>query len=364
MISQQALAGYLLEEVLASLMQSAGYRLLTHRSQDPVDLRRGRAGDLQVRGRGAAHQVDVLGEFTVVPAFSHPLRLFVEAKARGGPARLPVIRNAVGTINDINEAWMVDYSENRARRQYRYALFSTSGFSEPAQKYAIAHQVSIIDLSGPEWASLRMAVDDSAGELLRDVPPWLEQYPVRVLRQVLRDVLGTAPEGAPIEPDTEVTAADLRLRPAAHSVKERLDHAVNGALLAFPAGPQVLLVRPDDLNAFLHVASQEPEHQVSLSVARDQSQGAATTWVVRPTSRDDGQYTLRLTLPSAVERRALAETDRRLQSLAAKGELGGRLDIFWDPPGSQPSRLRGPRLFRLVFSRRELRRRRMENGDF
>ncbi|MGQ5263307.1 restriction endonuclease [Micromonospora sp. ZYX-F-536] len=363
MISQEMLAGYLLEEVLASLMQSAGYRLLTHCSQDPADLRRGRSGDLQVRGRGADHQVDVLGEFTVIPAFSHPLRLFVEAKARGGRVRLPVIRNAVGTINDINDAWMVNYSENRARRQYRYALFSTSGFSEPAQKYAIAHQISIIDLSGPEWARLRGAVNDSARELLRNVPPWLEQYPVRVLRQVLRGVLGTAPEGESLGPDTEAMAADLGLRPAAHSVKQRLDHAVDGALLAFPAGPQVLLVRPDNLDAFLQMASEEPEHQVSLSVARDQSHDTATTWVVRPMSRDGGQYTLRLTLPSAVERRALAETDRRLQSLAAKGELGGRLDIFWDPHGSGPSRLRGPRLFRLIFSRRELRRRRVEDGS-
>jgi hypothetical protein len=76
-ISQDVLAGYLLEELLASLIQSAGYRLLVDASQDEVELKNSRSGDLQVKGRGGFHQVDVLGEFTFVPAFSQPLRLFV-----------------------------------------------------------------------------------------------------------------------------------------------------------------------------------------------------------------------------------------------------------------------------------------------
>lgn len=359
-ISQHSLAGYVLEELLAKLMSSAGYRLLTHESQDPAELTHSRAGDLQVRGRGGVHQVDVLGEFTVVPAFSHPLRLFLEAKARGTRVGLPVIRNALGTISDINEAWMTNYSTGRTRRQYRYALFSTSGFTEPAAEYAIAHQISIIDLSGPEWAGLRAAVNDSANELHRDARNWPDTYPVRVLRQVLRDALGTAPERVPRAQDTDAIAADLRLPRAAERVRERLDQAVDGALLAFPVGSQVLLARPDDLNAFLRRARRDPEHRVTLSVARDQNDGDATTWVVRPVSGD--QYTMRLTLPREIERRALAESDRRSQSLTAKGELGGRLDIFWDPHTAEPTHgLRGPRLFHLKFAGVDLQQRRPDS---
>jgi hypothetical protein len=87
-IPHSVLAGYLLEELLASLIQSAGYRLLTHESQDRHELTTSRSGDLQVRGRGGVHQVDVLGEFTIVPAFSQPVRLFVEHSTDREPARI------------------------------------------------------------------------------------------------------------------------------------------------------------------------------------------------------------------------------------------------------------------------------------
>ena len=63
MVSPSALTGYVLEELLARLIQSAGYELITNASQDPDDLDTNRAGDLVVRGRGAVHQVDALGDF-------------------------------------------------------------------------------------------------------------------------------------------------------------------------------------------------------------------------------------------------------------------------------------------------------------
>jgi len=71
---------------------------------------------------------------------------------------------------------------------------------------------------------------------------------------------------------------------------------------------------------------------------------------------------LRLTLPSSVEDVAMAETDRLAQSLAAKGELGGQLDIYWDPHGRERFQLRGPRLFRLRFAGSDLRERRPDAG--
>ena len=69
MISEAALKGYLLEEALAWVLSGSGYRLLVHKSQDPGELEDGRNG-LCVKGRGAEHQVDVLGEFVATPARS------------------------------------------------------------------------------------------------------------------------------------------------------------------------------------------------------------------------------------------------------------------------------------------------------
>jgi hypothetical protein len=353
-ITAETLTGYILEELLASLIQSAGYRLLVHVSQDPIELAMGQSGDLLVKGRGGLHQVDVLGEFTIVPAFSQPLRLWVEAKARNARTDLRSIRNAVGTINDINEAWMIDYSHHRLRRHYRYALFSTSGFTVAAQNYATAHQIALVDLSGPEWAVLRDSARETADLLLGDVPRHIRRFPVRALRRNLRLVLGTGPDVRLPANDSHGLGAALDLYGAAADLRRTLDRDVNGALLAFPTGSQVLLARPDNLRDFLAFASGQPEHHVTLAPEAERENESSRTWVVRPASATMA-YTLRLTLPTIVEELALAESDRRAQSLTAKGALGGRLDIFWDPHGEQASLLLGPRHFRLLFAGADLR---------
>jgi hypothetical protein len=353
--SRNALAGYLLEELIAKLVQNAGYRLLTNQWQDPNDLSTNRSGDLLVKGRGANHQVDVLGEFTVVPPFSQPLRLFVEAKATKPAIGLPIIRNAVGTITDVNEAWMINYSTNRVRRHYRYALFSTGGFTLPAQEYALAHQISLIDLSGPEWSDLRDIAREGAEEVLALNRGRVKAIPLRNVREALRDALHTgtdfSPQNGPLDEDLLLVAEILN---------QRLEEAIGGALLAFPVGQQVLLARPDNLNLFLERATRDPEHQVRMTVEREQSKTRARTWVVRPISNYQNSYTLRLTLPAAIEAQALAESDRRSQVMSAKSELGGQLDIFWDPRPFDNSAFPGPRLFRLLFAGRELRERRLD----
>jgi hypothetical protein len=128
-ISEPSWRGYILEEVLAWLLRGSGYELLVVPGDDPeLD---GRGGDLRVRGRGATHQADVLGQFAFTPAFSLPVRLFLEARFHSRACGLDVVRNAFGVIEDVNENYVPDPRTTRPRRrfQYRYALFSTSGFS-------------------------------------------------------------------------------------------------------------------------------------------------------------------------------------------------------------------------------------------
>jgi hypothetical protein len=60
-------------------------------------------GALVVRGRGADHQADVLGNFALTPAFSLPIRMFLEAKSYSASCGLPIVRNAHGVIHDVNE---------------------------------------------------------------------------------------------------------------------------------------------------------------------------------------------------------------------------------------------------------------------
>jgi hypothetical protein len=52
---------------------------------------------LLLKGMGAVHQVDVLGEFELTSAFSLPVRMFLEARYTRELCPLEVVRNAHGS---------------------------------------------------------------------------------------------------------------------------------------------------------------------------------------------------------------------------------------------------------------------------
>ena len=209
MLHASTIGGYVLEEVLANLLADNGYRLLTSATQDPVYLLRDRHG-LLVRGRGTNHQADALGDLDVPIPFSLPVRLFAEAKNRAPRTGLDAVRNALGVVSDVNQfqpptaprvGWRGDPTYH-----YRYSLFSTSGFTGPAQDFAMAHQISLIDLSGPSFASLRLAVEIFAAAVQSvAVRENLDVFPVGQMRAALRVALGTErSNGASMDPSTGV----------------------------------------------------------------------------------------------------------------------------------------------------------------
>lgn len=196
MITVDALRGYLLEELLAKLLHASGYRLLVSAHQDPDALTPGRHG-LLVRGRGADHQADVLGELVLPTPFSLPVRLFVEAKYRRRTrVGLPEVRNAHGVVHDINEQHTSAAARRHAvpmrRYLYRYALFSATGFSRDAQQYALAQQISLIDLSSPAFTDLLSAAHRTAEQMLAVANESdVRSFPIGHARATLRFALGT-----------------------------------------------------------------------------------------------------------------------------------------------------------------------------
>jgi len=147
MASNAQVRGALLEEAVSWLLKRVGYRVLTSSDEGVIP---GGAG-LEVQGRGSRHQIDSLAQFDGTPAFMYPLRLLVEAKCLKSPVGIHVVRNAVGVIKDISENYFsftsrATKSEIQVQRfNYHAAVFSASGFTRPAQQYAIAHQVFLID---------------------------------------------------------------------------------------------------------------------------------------------------------------------------------------------------------------------------
>jgi len=144
--------GAIFEEVVAVLLGNTGYRRVTSRHygiDDTISINGN--GEIFVEGRGAQHQVDVLMDFPFTPSFNYPIRMFVEAKCYREENTIPIhiVRNAVGTLKDIQEFWTRQMIDNAVtlRRHYCYTLFSTSDFSKPAIEYGYSQGIFLVSLS-------------------------------------------------------------------------------------------------------------------------------------------------------------------------------------------------------------------------
>ena len=177
-MNKQQAKGYLLEIVLSKLIEVNGYEVIRehnipyeysvpYEEQEIVSNSNG----LNARGRGGYHQFDTLGTFKITPPFVYPLRLFVEAKCYASTkVGIDRVRMGVGVLNDINTNYAtVDLSTEQLsikRYQYHYAIFSTSGFSKPAQRYAIAHKIHLIDLSNDAYKGIINLIEQIVDELM------------------------------------------------------------------------------------------------------------------------------------------------------------------------------------------------------
>jgi hypothetical protein len=277
---------------------------------------------LCVKGRGAEHQADVLGEFAFTPAFSLPIRLFLEAKFNQKKCELRVVRNAHGIIHDINENF-VHGPGNRLRKRcrYVYALFSTSGFTETAQDFAVAQQISLVDLSGASFAWLRHSIESAAEELyIFQVHYQVRQFPVRWMRNQLRRMLGTMPDilyeaGYQEAPDLVDDEKYLQTKafgfpqvaaPVLGHLSDTLkERQQNELLLGFPAAPFILPLAADDIEPFLSYARDHPEHAIRL---RRTGEGREAEWSVSPAGEWEDSlfaapegYRLTFNLPERLE---------------------------------------------------------------
>lgn len=336
MASEAALGGYLLEEALAWLLRHTGYRLLVHDSQDTAELTQ-EGNELRVRGRGADHQVDVLGEFAFPPAFSLPVRLFLEAKFTVKKTDLKTVRNAHGVIDDINENFTRGTNGRFPKRyRYVYALFSASGFTSEAENYALAQQISLVDLSSAAFDWLRTAVKTAAGELF----PLQESYdvttfPINWMRGQIRRELGTLPNPIPpgfALPETDAHRFAEQAKPILRAFARQVTRDASAEfLLGFPSAPFILPITTPHVADFLAFARQHPSHTIRLHRSQP---GSGSEWQVSPmieepmidVSRPGGAYRLKFNLPKRFEdwideyderrdRRTLSKAQRFLSNI-------------------------------------------------
>ena len=349
MIGLPQLRGYILEEALARLVKRAGYRLLVDAQQDLIELTEGPQG-LLVRGRGGEHQADVLGQLTWVPAFSLPIRLFVEAKFHDKPVGLHTIRNAVGVIHDVNQHYRVSVpgSPILQRYTYMYAVFSASGFTRTSENYALAHQISVIDLSGASFGPLLSLVRDVANQMHAELVNQRGNGYVRRgdLRNEIRQRLDTWTSPRP--PRSRAPLEIPNIESSVERLSQRLAAGFGNFFLGALEAPFVLMLFSDNPDYFIDTLFLRPAQQVSLNW--DNSNGPSE-WLITSLESD---WTLKFYLPSGLERwlfESREEEDIGIMAQELKGSVFSTIAVTAEKGGRTV-------MGRLTFNSRAIRARR------
>lgn len=359
-ISKETLRGYLLEEALAYLIKNAGYNLLVDERQDPQELKNEHHG-IVVKGRGAEHQADVLGQLNWIPAFTYPIRLFVEAKFRKSKTGINTVRNAVGIIQDINQNFHIHNRRNVLikRYSYNYAIFSTSGFTKDAEDMAFAHGISLIDLRNPDFNQLLDIIDNAADLIVQRIfvnkdfsnnqDSGVEKFTsekniISQMRKYIRTELHTIPE------EYEEYIENYNYRHLKSIFNIYLSEMLNtvrkyGELfMGMANGPFLLVLKADDPERFLAYSREYPTHEVSISWSREIENGRL--WTIQPFDKKEG-YKLSFVLPDKLGDWIFNSTDPINYARDVKGDFLSNITIYRLDWGRDY-------LFRLIYRPREI----------
>lgn len=311
--------GYILEEALAYLIRTTGYDLITNPLSSDPDLSNLPNG-LNLRGRGANHQIDVLGELKWIPAFNFPIRLMVEAKFRSAKTGINIVREQVGILSDVNENYFT-VTDGNIKPRYRYtsAIFSTSGFSKPAIDMAIAHQIPLIDLSGNSYRDLKEAINIFS-ETVFSNSNTISKKKARLLVNYLRKKLRNFHSDENENINTHLKdAIDALIR------KIRIDY--KELFVGMSLGGFMLILKEDNLNTsngFIRYAKEKPTHDVKINWSNTEPE----KWIIRPKENSDYQLTFKL--PEKL-RKWIYETsdDKYAEAINSKEKYFSRISVYY-----------------------------------
>lgn len=160
--------GMLLEEALVPILTHSGYNVLSPRADLTNENVIHNKTGFFIEGRGARHQIDVIAHPLFPTGFLCNTRMLLEAKSSDERVGLEIVRNALGTQRDLEEYWRGSQANDNEtpRYHYRYAIASAEGFTAPAQRYAYAHDISLISLEKNGcFGTVMQAIEDVLGRL-------------------------------------------------------------------------------------------------------------------------------------------------------------------------------------------------------
>lgn len=151
--------GALLEYIIRQLLRSCGFTNVKSDGLYSFE----RSGLFFINGKGAAHDADVIMNPPFQVPFGYPTQLLFECKGYTmTKVGLPIIRNALGLRNDINDFEIVTLDFIKARKNnrrsahaiqlrnryvYQVGVASINDFSQPAIEFATNNKIPLISLS-------------------------------------------------------------------------------------------------------------------------------------------------------------------------------------------------------------------------
>lgn len=150
--------GALLEYIVRQLLKNCGFTNV--HADNLFSFERG--GLFFINGKGAAHDADIIMNPPIQMPFAYPTQLLFECKAYGTSANLPIVRNALGLRNDLNDFEIVTRDtllrrqnnrraayaiDTRTRYLYQVGVASVNDFSKPAIEFAANNKIPLLSLS-------------------------------------------------------------------------------------------------------------------------------------------------------------------------------------------------------------------------
>lgn len=287
--------GYLLELVLAKLLKVNGYDLVITTSTDIVQ----RGNGLNVKGRGGYHQFDSLGTFRITPPFVYPIRLFLEAKFYAATYKVGIdrVRMGVGILQDVNTNYstvhMTSVELELPKYNYNYAIFSTSGFTDDAQRMAIAHKIYLMDLSSGCYSWIKDFINQIVDRLfnLHSVNgESIGKDIVNDFKEKFTTWIGNLNDYS-LNNWIDIDYQDSVIS----EFKHRLE-VVDSIYIASTKSSQIIALIPDNDDKFRESLRRNPHQDVTITWNESEN----GTWIVRPTV-DNGEYRLTFQLPPIIQ---------------------------------------------------------------
>ena len=328
--------GYILEEILANLIRTSGYTLITKAPYNDPDLIN-EGGDLIVKGRGAKHQIDVMGELNWIPAFNYPLRLMSEAKFRKKKVDIDVIRREVGILADVNQNYFVSDNEIKPRYCYSSVIFSTSGFKDSAIDMAIAHQIQLADLSDSEYFELKNMIIAFTSSIFGNSST-INKNNYRNIRGYLKNQLRST------NTDLNYNEINREQKTACDELISYVNDDEHVLFIGMSQGGFMLLLKATNAGQFIEYAKSNQTHEVQIKWSIDNDQ----RWEITPL--DDTSYKLSFNLPSKLHDWIFKTSANKFtEALYQKGKLFSKISIYFHDINDSSDYI-----FNLLFDKKNL----------